>query len=415
MRIAIKRVLYLALIVGLWQVSIPVFAATTTGQAKMTELQKQIEAKQKEAAEKAKKAKEEEKVQAQLNAAIKKLENDIVATEGRIGQTQQKIEGAQQAIVDKQNSIVGKESQIAKKKEEVFETAVEYHIELDQGNELYAILGSDRISTAIDRSTALNGLTDKLIIDADTLGKERQDLLAAKTQLEQEEQNLKNQKSQLAAYQGALDNQKGQKSEMVDTSKENQQKFVAESKEAIKASEQLKKQFAAIANEEAAKRRASSSGRSSATAIHDGNPSKYGMIWPISGTITTYFGGSTPFQNFHTGLDIAGSAGDPIYAAASGTVAISTVMCCDASASTVDKSYGYGRWIEIKHDNGLATRYGHLMQSTVSSGDRVERGQIIAYRGGSRGMAGAGWSTGAHTHFEVWDAKGPFNPLDVLP
>jgi murein DD-endopeptidase MepM/ murein hydrolase activator NlpD len=160
--------------------------------------------------------------------------------------------------------------------------------------------------------------------------------------------------------------------------------------------------------------RRSASKRAVATAQRGSNPSKDGFVWPVDGVITTYFGGKTPFQNFHTGLDIAGSAGDPVVATASGTITTATKMCCSDYASTVDKSYGYGNWIEMKHDNGYVSRYGHLMEFVVVPGQHVNRGQVIAYRGGALGMAGAGWSTGAHLHFEVWDAQGPFNPLDVL-
>lgn len=379
-----------------------------------TELQKQIDAKKKEAEAKKKQADTEKKHQTELNAAIRKLEGDIQATEGRISQTERDIGVTQQSIGEQKAKITTKEQEIVKKREDIFETAIEYHIELDQGNELYTVLGSDRISKVIDRTNDLTSLSDKLVIDSENLEKERQELLAAKAVLEQKEQDLTNQKNQLSAYSRALDSQKGQKTSLVAQSKQNQAQFTSQSNEAIKATEQLKKQFAAVANEEAAMRRAASRS-SKATAQRGTNPSALGFIWPTNGVITTYFGGRTPFQNFHTGLDIAEAAGAPIVATNSGTITVATKMCCTEYSVGGDGSYGYGNWIEVRHDNGYNSRYAHLMEFAVSPGDRVNRGQVVGYMGGGRGMAGAGWSTGPHLHFEVWDAQGPFDPLDVLP
>ena len=64
------------------------------------------------------------------------------------------------------------------------------------------------------------------------------------------------------------------------------------------------------------------------------------------------------------------------------------------------KGATYGKWILIKHDNGLATIYGHLSLVKVRSGDRVARGQIIGYTGNS------GYALGPHLHFSVLAAEG---------
>lgn len=392
-----------------------VFAATLQELSKQkTELQKAIDAKKKEAEQKQKAAEEEKKRQAQLQSNISKIEKDINATESRIGDTENQIRSTELNIADMQKTIDSKEIEIEKKRVDLYEALVEYKIELDMGNELYAFLGSDRITAALDRTTDLNSLSDKLVMDGEALEKQRQDLLGQKASLEEKRQSLATTKNQLNAYQNALDSQKAQKEVLVGQSKQAQQTFVGQANEANKAADDLKKQFAAVANEEAAMRRASSK-RTVANASRNGATSALGFVWPVGGIITTNFGGSTPFQNFHTGLDIAGQAGDAVVATSSGVVKTATKMCCSDYANTVDKSYGYGNWIEIHHDSGYNSRYAHLMQMLVSPGQRVERGQTIGYRGGSLGMAGAGWSTGAHLHFEIWDAQGPFDPLQVLP
>jgi murein DD-endopeptidase MepM/ murein hydrolase activator NlpD len=109
---------------------------------------------------------------------------------------------------------------------------------------------------------------------------------------------------------------------------------------------------------------------------------------PVSNfNYTSGFGGRyDPFNGgaaFHAGVDMAGSNGEPILAAAPGTVVRAGWMG------------GYGNCIEIDHGHGLATRYGHLSQIEVHTGDRIAAGNQIGR------MGSTGRSTGSHLHFEV--------------
>lgn len=125
-----------------------------------------------------------------------------------------------------------------------------------------------------------------------------------------------------------------------------------------------------------------------------------GMIWPISGPITSEFGWRThPIfgsARFHSGLDIGGDYGMPIHAAASGVVIESGWIG------------GYGNTIMIEHGNGIVTLYGHNESLAVGVGQQVNQGDVIAYCGST------GNSTGPHCHFEVRLGGEPVSPWDYL-
>jgi murein DD-endopeptidase MepM/ murein hydrolase activator NlpD len=101
-------------------------------------------------------------------------------------------------------------------------------------------------------------------------------------------------------------------------------------------------------------------------------------------------------NTFHTGVDLIAPPGTPVVAAAGGVV---------ANVAFVPE---YGNIVDIDHDNGLTTRYAHLLKSSVKSGDVVMKGQNIAQVGST------GRSTGPHLHFEVRENGIPLNPNKFL-
>lgn len=127
-------------------------------------------------------------------------------------------------------------------------------------------------------------------------------------------------------------------------------------------------------------------------------------VKPCAGQITSRFGYRlSPFHydfaelgEYHQGLDIASSADTIIMATADGTVRYS------------GWAPGYGRMVLIDHGNGLSTLYAHASKTTVKAGDRVSRGQAIAY------MGTTGRATGPHLHYEVWAHGRPVNPMGYL-
>ncbi len=119
-------------------------------------------------------------------------------------------------------------------------------------------------------------------------------------------------------------------------------------------------------------------------------PANNWLIWPTAGR-------SWGRIHSNNGVDVANHCGTPIYAAAAGQVILS---------DDTGWNGGYGKYIEIRHPNGVVTFYAHASQLLVSAGESVAQGQLIAY------MGTTGRSTGCHLHFEVRGAK---NPLAGAP
>ncbi|MRN51590.1 M23 family metallopeptidase [Paenibacillus monticola] len=128
---------------------------------------------------------------------------------------------------------------------------------------------------------------------------------------------------------------------------------------------------------------------------------KPAVFWPTqSKVISSNFGyRSDPFKGvsaYHAGIDIAGNIGDPVYAAMDGEI------------TAAEQMGARGKYIIIKHPNGLETWYMHLNGMVVSVGDKVAKGQKIGLLGNT------GRSTGPHLHFQVVKQNKPVNPLTYV-
>jgi murein DD-endopeptidase MepM/ murein hydrolase activator NlpD len=123
-------------------------------------------------------------------------------------------------------------------------------------------------------------------------------------------------------------------------------------------------------------------------------------MWPSYGWLSSTWGPRrdpvTGGADYHSGLDIAGERGEPVYATAAGTV------------RHVGRQGAYGNLIVIDHGFGLETRYGHLLKYLVKPGAKVQRGDVIAQVGAT------GRATGFHLHYEVVANGRLINPLQLL-
>lgn len=123
------------------------------------------------------------------------------------------------------------------------------------------------------------------------------------------------------------------------------------------------------------------------------------LQYPVDDVIITQYFGNTPFASQnpqvyngagHNGVDFGVSVGQPIYSAGAGVVVgtgNTDIACSGAS---------YGKWVLIRHPNGLSTLYAHLSVIRVSPGDSVSSRQVIGLSGNT------GYTTGPHLHFTVY-------------
>ncbi len=116
------------------------------------------------------------------------------------------------------------------------------------------------------------------------------------------------------------------------------------------------------------------------------------MLWPTTARrISQYFSWR------HTGLDIDGDFGDPIWAADDGVVIKVAYL-----------NTGYGYHVIIDHGGGKTTTYAHLQKIYVKQGQKVARGEVLGEEGST------GHSTGSHLHFEVRFNGKVYNPLSYI-
>lgn len=216
--------------------------------------------------------------------------------------------------------------------------------------------------------------------------------------LENTRQAIEDKKAQLEEEKGVLDEKRA-------TLQQEQDKIVAEKASLDGMAAKLNAEEATLLakikqieeEEQAMQRTIISSGSHSATSVYKGG--KFGYPTPTTTISSAYGYRIHPIygtRKLHTGIDFPVSTGTPIYAAGDGRV----ITACYYG--------GYGNTVIIDHGGGLTTLYAHNSSLSVSVGQTVTRGQVIAKAGST------GNSTGPHCHFEVRVNGATQNPMNYL-
>lgn len=315
----------------------------------------------------------------QLNISRKKLIASISATKKRIATTELEIKQLSQGIALKEGSIKNDKAGLA-------ETLRRLNgIEAEPFS--VRLLSKEDMSAVWDDIDATAQIQEAVREDIVKLALQKKSLSQTKTTAEGKRADLVKQQKTLVAEQGSLDATRKAQNELLAQTKSQESNF-----QAILAQKQAEKvAFEAALFELASKLEYTLD----PTRIP---PAGKGILrWPLDNVyITQQFGKTSSAKRLYTsgthdGIDFRASLATPVRASLSGTV-------MEVNHGAVQNCQ-YGKWVLIRHGNGLATLYGHLSDVSVSKGASVTIGQVIGYSGNT------GYATGPHLHFTVYLAE----------
>jgi murein DD-endopeptidase MepM/ murein hydrolase activator NlpD len=338
-----------------------------------------------------------------LTAQISHITGEIRTLEGKVGDVSQKLSVLERDLelhqrrLDRLNALFAFETerlgflreqyagvvrQLNLRMIDIYETQDPTLVEV--------ILESDSFQDALDRINYLEAIAQQDKHIATQVGKARDQVHVARERTKKvrarvhsetrvvavRTQQQRDVRNQLLATEKGLANRRGSQRKQLAATRETKEVLIAEANALAAEDAGIRGQLAA------------------AQGATDTTPSSQGLIWPVSGPVTSPFG--YRWGRLHAGIDIGVGYGTPIHAAASGTVVLA------------GWTGGYGNYTCIDHGGGLATCYAHQSSYAVSSGAQVSQGQVIGYVGST------GHSFGAHLHFEVRINGTPVDPLGYL-
>jgi len=314
-----------------------------------------------------------------LALSQKQLATQIKITQSKISSANLQIQELTLSIGDKETTISENQDAIAK--------ALRGIAEDEQTSFVTKLISSNSFGAAwqtVDQTLQFNqALTNDI-----------NDLRTTRTALATNRDAVTKQKENLIALQNELSLQK----KSIDIQKTTQQKLLADTKNQESAYQKIVSNKKA---EEAAFEAALFELESQLQYVLDPSripPAGKGVLrWPVTDVfITQQFGQTSSSKRLytsgtHNGVDFRAPIGTPIRASLTGTV-----MATNLGAV---QNCQYGKWILVKHLNGLATLYAHLSEVSVQKGNTVTTGQVIGFAGNT------GYAIGPHLHFGVYIAE----------
>lgn len=316
------------------------------------------------------------------------LQSEINAVEKQIAQTQADIDKAQKEIEAKEKEFEGVYEEYCQRLRAMY---ISGNVSV-----LEVLLESGDISSILTRAEMVKSVSeqdsatlDELMTKMQEIQKQRQELSDKKLQLNEDKETLNTRKKEL---QASIDEYNSSKAELDDQ--------IEECNAAIRSIESTEAEIQEMIEDNEAELAAINEALSSSTnrpGSDDYNPGTGQLAYPtsyrkISAGYPNYSSGA-----YHGGVDWPCPTGTAVHASDSGVVVIAKRL-----------TYSYGQYILIDHGNGLSTLYAHNSSLVVEKGDKVSKGQIIAYSGET------GNATGPHVHFEVRLNGTRVNPMNYL-
>jgi murein DD-endopeptidase MepM/ murein hydrolase activator NlpD len=320
-----------------------------------------------------------------LKDEIARVNKEIAQFNNEIKLTQQEIERANLGIEKVALEIRDTESQIRSDEESVRETMRQ--LRLGDNEQLVEIfLSKANLSEALSSDDRLVHLQQELTDHIDSLATAKNQLESRKQQAEKEKAKLAELKEQLADQKRLSDDVLQNKNGLLSQTKReeaNYRKLLADkqaqrdafAKEIFDFESQIKREV------------------DPSSIPQSGNKL---LQWPLDSVFVTQGFGKTVaakklyVSGSHNGIDLRASMGTAVKSAASG------VVVGTGDTDPACRGASYGKWVLVKHNNGLTTVYGHLSLIKVAAGQTVGAGQLLAYSGQS------GYATGPHLHLSVF-------------
>lgn len=320
-----------------------------------------------------------------LQTAISSLNVSRNQATKQIQVTQNRMDASSLTLQRLSGDITQKEYEIALDTKSLANSIREMYM-TDGTTLIEQVLASDSISDAWTATDSIASVGDALRANAASLASVKKELGAQHDQESSERDQLTRLNTDLAAQKKQLDIAKAEKDKLLSATKSQESSY--QTLIAQKRAEQASFQSELFRLSEQLKAADTTTIPSAGTGV---------LAYPLSSpTVTQYFGrtsdsGRLYASGTHDGVDFAAAIGTPIKAALGGTVY--------ATNEGAVQNCQYGKWVIVKHANGLATLYAHLSQISVSSGQTVSTGEVLGYSGMT------GYATGPHLHFTVYVAS----------
>lgn len=313
-----------------------------------------------------------------LDLSVKQTQAKVKAKQSQISTTELEIKQLGGQIATKEESIRLDSAAIAETIRALNETTTGSMVELVLANNSVADVWDDTESVMTIQESmhshvlSLQNAKQVLTTNKEATEKKRGELVQQKTELAEEEQSLAVQKKEQTNLLTQTKNQESTYQSLLAQKKASKAQF-----EAALTDLESKLQYTLDP--------------SSIPAAGKGI-----FRWPLDNVrITQQFGrtadsGRLYSSGTHNGIDLAASIGTPIKSALAGTVQAT------GNTDALKGCYSYGKWVLVRHGNGLSTLYAHMSQVNVSQGQTVTTGGVLGYSGDT------GYATGPHLHFTVY-------------
>jgi murein DD-endopeptidase MepM/ murein hydrolase activator NlpD len=329
-----------------------------------------------------------------LTVQVRELRSQLQTAQANLAQAQAQLDEARRQLRRWSGRLQRARDRLASQEDVLNQRAATAYI-LGPGAYLEILLGSGDLSTLSDRTsyvervlTVESNLLEGVRVARTLVSERRQHVGEYEDAVTDHFVQVRERTEEIAALQA-------QQESALDAVDLEAEAFVGTLDDLGEAQERYEEAVAALEAESARISGVIQSGGSSGSGQLGGE-----LAWPTDGPIVSGFGYRTHpvygTTRFHSGVDIDGACGQPIYAAEDGRVL------------AAGYNGGYGNATIVDHGNGLSTLYAHQSSFQVSSGQGVGRGQQI-------GLVGTtGLSTGCHLHFEVRVNGEPVDPVPYL-